>query len=78
MIKLQLHHVDIFGELISTSTSKESFSFDFKYTPCVPLKDILILDLNQKQVQILIDKIWIYLNHLRSNGFEEKILTYVS
>jgi len=69
LIKLSTHHVNIFGELLSTSMSKETFVFDFKYFPSVPIKDILLLDLNQNQSKFLIDQIWLFFNCLRANGF---------
>ena len=40
-----------------------------KRFPSVPIKDILLLDLNQNQSKFLIDQIWLFFNCLRANGF---------
>jgi hypothetical protein len=78
LIKLSNHHVSIFGELLSTSTTSDSFAFHFKYVPSVALKDLLLLDLNQNQSRYLVDQLWLFFGCLRSNGFESEITNLIS
>ena len=74
LTKYSIHHIDIFGILESISTSEKYFIFNFKYTPYVSLKELINSTLSQEQINILVDKIWLLISCLRSNGYEEYII----
>jgi len=69
LIKFAIHHINIFGELESISTNSQSFMFNFKYTPSITLRELTSLNLNHAQINTLIDKVWLFIGSLRSNGF---------
>ena len=74
LTKYSTHHLDIFGILESISTSEKYFIFNFKYVPYVCLKELINSALSQEQINILVDKIWLLISCMRSNGYEEYII----
>ena len=75
LIKFTTHHINIFGILESVETNQKSLIFNFRYVPSVSLKQLCQLQLSQKQVKYLADKVWMFILSMKNNGFEEYIST---
>lgn len=78
LLEYGAHYFKVFGALVEIKENLTTISFCFPYIPSVSLREILPEECSITLDEIFINKIWMMLCHLRSNGFDGFIAELIS